>query len=140
MDRCLSRYIRAVGSRFMFSASDGKMKVKGMLGSSYSDMVSSRVIQNLCLIRVLDYTLNDIPSKLEKYLIVTKCEAVSPALEAEVKNEVKDEGCGIVLKPKKTLVVCLWNDLAKPVGQELLDIADRSPVIAIKSLKVGDFS
>ncbi|GAB2229934.1 hypothetical protein Drorol1_Dr00014190 [Drosera rotundifolia] len=34
----------------------------------------------------------------------------------------------------------LWNDLATTVGQELLDIADRSPVIAIKSLKVGDFS
>ncbi|GAB2209289.1 hypothetical protein Droror1_Dr00026499 [Drosera rotundifolia] len=93
--------LRAVGSRFMFLASDGKMKVKGMLGSSYSDMVSSGAIQNLCLIRVLDYTLNDIPGKLEKYLIVTKCEAVSPALEAEVKSEVKDEGCGIVLKPRQ---------------------------------------
>ncbi|GAB2211897.1 hypothetical protein Droror1_Dr00025236 [Drosera rotundifolia] len=41
---------------------------------------------------------------------------------------------------KKTVVVSLWNDLATTVGQELLDIADRSPVIAIKSLKVGDFS
>ena len=40
---------------------------------------------------------------------------------------------------KKTVVVSLWNDLATGVGQELLDMADKSPVIAIKSLKVGDF-
>lgn len=40
---------------------------------------------------------------------------------------------------KKTLVVSLWNDLATTVGQELLDISDKSPVVAIKSLKVGDF-
>lgn len=33
----------------------------------------------------------------------------------------------------------LWNDLATSVGQELLDMADKSPVVAIKSLKVGDF-
>lgn len=40
---------------------------------------------------------------------------------------------------KKTVVVSLWNDLATTVGQELLDISDKSPVVAIKSLKVGDF-
>lgn len=40
---------------------------------------------------------------------------------------------------KKTVVVSLWNDLATNVGQELLDMADKSPVVAIKSLKVGDF-
>lgn len=39
----------------------------------------------------------------------------------------------------KTVVVSLWNDLATGVGQELLDIADSSPVVAIKSLKVGDY-
>lgn len=33
----------------------------------------------------------------------------------------------------------LWNDHATTVGQELLDISDKSPVVAIKSLKVGDF-
>lgn len=36
-------------------------------------------------------------------------------------------------------MVSLWNDLATNVGQELLDIADKSPIVAIKSLKVGDF-
>ena len=40
---------------------------------------------------------------------------------------------------KKTVVVSLWNDLATNVGQELLDMADQSPVVAIKSLKVGEF-
>lgn len=36
-------------------------------------------------------------------------------------------------------MVSLWNELATSVGQELHDIADKSPVVAIKSLKVGDF-
>ena len=40
---------------------------------------------------------------------------------------------------KKTVVVSLWNDLATTVGQELLDMVDQSPVVAIKSVKVGDF-
>ncbi|XP_045831682.1 replication protein A 70 kDa DNA-binding subunit D-like [Trifolium pratense] len=40
---------------------------------------------------------------------------------------------------KKTVIVSLWGDLATNTGQELLDIADKSPVVAIKSLKVGDF-
>ena len=33
----------------------------------------------------------------------------------------------------------LWNELATNIGQELLDIADKSPVVAIKSLRVGEF-
>lgn len=37
------------------------------------------------------------------------------------------------------MVVSLWNDLATNVGQELLDMADKSPVVAMKSLKVGEF-
>ena len=41
---------------------------------------------------------------LFRYLIVTKCEAVSPPLEAEVKIEPKIEGTGIVLKPKQEVV------------------------------------
>ena len=36
-----------------------------------------------------------------RYLIVTKCEVVSPPLEMEVKSEVKSEETGIVLKPKQ---------------------------------------
>ncbi|MED6119851.1 Replication protein A 70 kDa DNA-binding subunit B [Stylosanthes scabra] len=93
--------LKQSGNRYMFSASDGKLKLRAILPSSqYSDVLSGK-IQNLGLIRILDYTLNDIPNKSEKYLIVTKCEPVSPALEAEIKSEVKNEGCGIVLKPKQ---------------------------------------
>ncbi|GAB4860883.1 hypothetical protein Ancab_036043 [Ancistrocladus abbreviatus] len=39
----------------------------------------------------------------------------------------------------KTVVVSLWDDLVTTVGQELVDMVDKSPVVAIKSLKVGDF-
>ncbi|KAG1341940.1 replication protein A 70 kDa DNA-binding subunit B [Cocos nucifera] len=39
----------------------------------------------------------------------------------------------------KTVTVSLWNELATNVGQELLDMADTTPVVAIKCLKVGDF-
>lgn len=37
------------------------------------------------------------------------------------------------------MVVSLWNEHATTIGQELLDMADKSPVVAIKSVKVGDF-
>ncbi|VFQ74982.1 unnamed protein product [Cuscuta campestris] len=97
--------LKPTGNRYMFTASDGKMKLKAILQASTSADVISGAIQNLGLIRILDYTLNDIPMKNEKYLIVTKCEAVSPSLEAEYKVEVKREDkideVGIVLKPKQ---------------------------------------
>lgn len=40
---------------------------------------------------------------------------------------------------KKTVVISLWNELANNVGQELFDIADKFPIVVIKSLKVSDF-
>ncbi|XP_059643708.1 replication protein A 70 kDa DNA-binding subunit B-like [Cornus florida] len=95
--------LKPAGNRYMFSASDGKMKLKAILQSSLSSEVISGNIQNLGLIQILDYTLNDIPNKNEKYLIVTKCEAVSPALESEIKTEVKNEETDIVLKPKQEM-------------------------------------
>ncbi|KAG1341942.1 hypothetical protein COCNU_05G001710 [Cocos nucifera] len=39
----------------------------------------------------------------------------------------------------KTVTVSLWHELATNVGQELLDMAGTTPVVAIKCLKVGDF-
>lgn len=95
--------IKSAGNRYTFTVSDGKKKLKAILQSSLSSEVINGNIQNLGLIRVIDYTLNDIPNKNEKYLIVTKCEAVSPPLEAEVKVEVKSEGAGILLRPKQEL-------------------------------------
>ena len=49
-----------------FTASDGKMKLKALLQSSLSSEVLLGNIQNLGLIRILDYTVNDIPTKSEK--------------------------------------------------------------------------
>lgn len=40
-----------------------------------------------------------------RYLIVTKCEAVSPPLESEIKTEVKSDETGIILKPKHEMEV-----------------------------------
>ncbi|XP_023762103.1 replication protein A 70 kDa DNA-binding subunit B [Lactuca sativa] len=96
--------LKAAGNRYTFTVTDGKTKLKAILQSSLASEVINGNIQNLGLIRVVDYTLNDIPNKNEKYLIVTKCEAVSPPLEAEVKIEPKIEGTGIVLKPKQEVV------------------------------------
>ncbi|KAE9602219.1 hypothetical protein Lal_00049617 [Lupinus albus] len=97
--------LRPRGNRFSFNASDGKLKLGAILPSNQSLEVHSGNIQNLGLIRILDYTLNDIPNQSEKYLIVTKCEPVSPALEAEIKSEDKTVSAsfsaGIVLKPKQ---------------------------------------
>lgn len=42
---------------------------------------------------------------LFRYLIVTKCEVVSPPLEAEVVDAVKSEDTGILLKPKQDMEV-----------------------------------
>lgn len=36
-----------------------------------------------------------------RYLIVTKCDVVSPALEAEYSTVLKTEAAGLVLKPKE---------------------------------------
>ncbi|KAJ9677607.1 hypothetical protein PVL29_022540 [Vitis rotundifolia] len=94
-----------IGNRYKFTANDGKMKLKAMFPSRFSSEINSGNIQNLGLIQVIDYTLNDIPSKQEKYLIVTKCEAVSPALEVEFKTEVKSEETGILLKPKQVVEI-----------------------------------
>lgn len=93
--------LKSTGNRYTFNASDGKMKLKAIFPSNLTSEIISGKIQNLGLIRILDYTLNDIPSKSEKYLIVTKCEVVSPAFEMELKTEVKTEEAGILLKPKQ---------------------------------------
>ncbi|XP_058180756.1 replication protein A 70 kDa DNA-binding subunit B [Rhododendron vialii] len=107
--------LKKAGNKFSFMASDGKMKLKALLQSTLSSEVESGKIQNLGLISILNYTVNDIPMKNEttystqtvfsKFLIVTKCAAVSPALEAEIKAEGKMEESGIVLKPKPEMAI-----------------------------------
>ncbi|KAK6921000.1 Replication protein A, OB domain [Dillenia turbinata] len=91
------------GSKYIFTASDGKMKLQALLQSSFASEVNSGNIQNLGLVRILEYALNDIPGKPDKFLVVSKCEVVSPALEVEVKSEVKSVDNRIVLKPKEDM-------------------------------------
>ncbi|XP_072980506.1 replication protein A 70 kDa DNA-binding subunit B-like [Typha angustifolia] len=100
--------LKPIGSsttRFTFMASDGKLKLKAMLPTHFATEINSGNLQNLGLIRILDYTCNAIPNQPEKALIVTKCEIVTPSLETEIKSEVKKEEPGIVLKPKQEVLL-----------------------------------
>ncbi|KDP31353.1 hypothetical protein JCGZ_11729 [Jatropha curcas] len=89
------------GKSYGFDANDGKRRIKAIFNSRLSTEIISGNIQNLGLIRIIDYTVNEIPSKSENYLIITKCEVVSPALEMEIKEQVEKEEVGIILKPKQ---------------------------------------
>ncbi|OVA02158.1 OB-fold nucleic acid binding domain [Macleaya cordata] len=74
--------------------------------------------------------------------VVGVVQNVSPTLSVrrKINNEtIPKRDITIADDSMKTVVVSLWNDLATNIGQELLDMAESSPVIAIKSLKVGDF-
>ncbi|XP_042449670.1 replication protein A 70 kDa DNA-binding subunit B-like [Zingiber officinale] len=92
-------------TRFTFMATDGEMKLKAMLPTYLSTEIQSGKLQNLGLIRIVDYTCNSIPNQPEKALIVTKCEVVSPALELEIKSDVKKEKPELTLKPKQEELV-----------------------------------
>ncbi|CAN1312160.1 Replication protein A 70 kDa DNA-binding subunit B [Linum perenne] len=91
------------GKAYGFDANDGKMKLKSLFNSRMSPDIISGKVQNLGLIRIMDYTINEIPNKAEKYMIVTSCEVVSPALEAEINNG-SQEATGIVMKAKNETV------------------------------------
>ncbi|CAA7026979.1 unnamed protein product [Microthlaspi erraticum] len=96
--------LKAVVNRYTFNANDGKMKIKATLPATLTSDIISGKIQNLGLIRLLAYTVNEIPGKSEeKYMLVTKCEAVAPALDSEIKSESK-ASTGITLKPKQEFV------------------------------------
>ncbi|KEH32029.1 replication factor-A carboxy-terminal domain protein [Medicago truncatula] len=56
-------------------------------------------------------------------------------MSSNLSSQMLTVGC----RGKKTVVVTLWGDLATNIGNELLEIADKSPVVAIKSVKVWDF-
>nr|CAB3501598.1 unnamed protein product [Digitaria exilis] len=87
--------IGGTGSRFSFMASDGKDKIKAMLPTQFAAEVRSGNLQNLGLIRVLDYTCNAVPNN-----------------DNEVK---KEEEPAIVLKPKDEGVVVSKPANAPPV-------------------------
>ncbi|CAN0892806.1 Replication protein A 70 kDa DNA-binding subunit B [Linum grandiflorum] len=91
------------GKAYGFDANDGKMKLKSLFNSRMSPEITSGNVQNLGLIRILDYTINEIPNKDEKYMIITSCEVVSPALESEIKSG-SQESPEIVLKRKNETI------------------------------------
>ncbi|KAF3504653.1 hypothetical protein F2Q69_00039952 [Brassica cretica] len=117
--------LKPIGNRYTFSANDGKTRVKAMFTASLTPEIVSGKIQNLGLIRLIDFTVNDISSKSTKYFLVTKCETVASALDSEIDLEGKkdeEEGgeakrqkldhspvndvkeTGITLKPKQEFV------------------------------------
>ncbi|ESQ31830.1 hypothetical protein EUTSA_v10003822mg [Eutrema salsugineum] len=93
--------LKPIGNRYTFSANDGKTKVKAMFTASLTPEIISGNIQNLGLIRLLDFTVNDISSKSTKYFLVNKCEAVAPALDSEIDLESKSEEEGGEFKRQK---------------------------------------
>ncbi|RLN39553.1 replication protein A 70 kDa DNA-binding subunit B [Panicum miliaceum] len=102
-------------SRFSFIANDGKDRIKAMLPAKFAAEVHSGNLQNLGLIRILDYTCNNVPNN-EKALIVTKCEIATQALDAEINSEAKkEEEPAIVLKPKDEGLVVSKPANAPPV-------------------------
>uniref|UniRef100_A0A0E0KAH9 Replication protein A subunit n=1 Tax=Oryza punctata TaxID=4537 RepID=A0A0E0KAH9_ORYPU len=121
--------LKPIGSRFTFAASDGKAKIKTMLPTQLAPEVRSGNIQNLGLIRVLDYTCNIIPQQMEKALIITKLEVVSKALDSEIKCEAeKQEKPAILLSPKEESVV-----LSKPTNTPPLPPVVLKPKQEVKS-------
>lgn len=50
------------------------------------------------------FKLTTIAVNCFRCLIITKCEVVSPALEMEIRSEIKREDTGIILKPKQEIV------------------------------------
>ncbi|GJN08659.1 hypothetical protein PR202_ga26603 [Eleusine coracana subsp. coracana] len=77
-------------TRFTFMASDGTAKIKAMLPTDFAKEVQAGNLLNLGLIRILDYTCNEIQSR-GKCLLITKCEIVAQVLDAEIKGDVKME-------------------------------------------------
>ncbi|WVZ55988.1 hypothetical protein U9M48_006580 [Paspalum notatum var. saurae] len=108
--------IGGMGNRFNFQASDGKDKIKAMLPSHFAAAeVRSGNLQNLGLIRILDYTCNEVKHH-DKVLIITKCEVVCKALDADISTEAKkEEESAIVLKPKDEGMAVAKPENAPPV-------------------------
>ncbi|CAN6313601.1 unnamed protein product [Urochloa humidicola] len=115
--------IGGTGSRFSFAASDGKDKIKTMLPTQFAAEVRSGNLQNLGLIRILDYTCNSVANK-DTFLIITKCEVVAQALDAEINSDAKKEEPAIVLKPKDE-----GMDMCKPVGMDVCKPVNAAPVV-----------
>ncbi|KAG6474057.1 hypothetical protein ZIOFF_067981 [Zingiber officinale] len=127
--------LKPIGSsstRFTFKASDGEMKLKGMLPTYLSTEIQSGKLQNLGLIRILDYTCNSIPNQSEKALIVTKCEVVSPSLELEIQNDVKKEKPDMSLESKQEEFV---NNAVK-IEAPMVTLKSKQPMVSKSAAQI----
>ncbi|KAJ9545274.1 LOW QUALITY PROTEIN: hypothetical protein OSB04_024981 [Centaurea solstitialis] len=67
---------------------------------------------------------------------------VSPTMSVRRKSDQQitpKTDITLVDETKTSVVVSLWNHHATSAGQELLGMGDNPPIVAIKSLKVGEF-
>lgn len=74
--------------------------------------------------------------------VIGVLQSVSPTMSIRRKADsetIPKRDITIADDSNKTVVISLWNDLATTMGQELLDVVDSNPIVAIKCLKVGDF-
>ncbi|XP_006280119.2 replication protein A 70 kDa DNA-binding subunit D [Capsella rubella] len=110
--------LKPIGNRYTFSANDGKTKLKAMFTASLTPEIISGKIQNLGLIRLIDFTVNDISSKATKYFLVTKCEAVGSVLDAEINLESKSDEEASVPKKQK-----LEHSPVTPVNDVKMDVS-----------------
>ncbi|KAL2893743.1 Replication protein A 70 kDa DNA-binding subunit B, partial [Bienertia sinuspersici] len=86
-----------------------------------------------------EMTLNENSIVEEVSNVIGVVQNVSPtmSIRSKINNEmIPKRDITIADESKKTVVVSLWNDHATTLGQELLHMADKSPIVAIKSVKV----
>ncbi|KAL2642129.1 hypothetical protein R1flu_009716 [Riccia fluitans] len=54
-------------------------------------------------------------------------------------EEIPKRDITIADESMKTVVISLWNDLATDYGAKLLNMVDEAPVVAFRSVRVGDY-
>ncbi|KAL3678223.1 hypothetical protein R1sor_021179 [Riccia sorocarpa] len=54
-------------------------------------------------------------------------------------EEIPKRDITIADESNKTVVISLWNDLATDFGAKLLNMVDEAPVVAFRSVRVGDY-
>ncbi|KAL5728171.1 hypothetical protein ACHQM5_001284 [Ranunculus cassubicifolius] len=91
---------------YVFFANDGKTKIKAALARSYTQQVELGSLQNLGLIRLINFVVSDVGTA-GKRLMVSEMEIVTEVLEKEITAEPKQEEPRIILKPKQEIGIHL---------------------------------
>ncbi|KAL5723252.1 hypothetical protein ACHQM5_006670 [Ranunculus cassubicifolius] len=95
-----------IGNKYSFFANDGKTKIKAALASTYTQQVELGSLQNLGLIRLINFVVSDVGTA-GKRLMVSEMEIVTEVLEKEITAEPKQEEPRIILKPKQEIGIHL---------------------------------